>query len=114
MLSTVLRTQVRFGLLQAARVAAPATSRALSALVASRAAFAPAATTTARLAVRQFSSSTIASYDGPERPRNPPSDTLFVGNVPWNATEEELTDLFSEFGELEGPIRMRECPVFCC
>ena len=31
---------------------------------------------------------------------DPPSSTLFVGNVPWKATEDELRQVFSQFGEI--------------
>ena len=33
-------------------------------------------------------------------PRSPPSTTVFVANVPWSATEEDLGELFSEFGKV--------------
>ena len=38
---------------------------------------------------------------GPGGPRGPPMNqgpSVFVGNIPWASTEEELTDLFSGFG----------------
>jgi len=38
---------------------------------------------------------------GPGGPRGPPMNqgpSVFVGNIPWASTEEELTDLFAGFG----------------
>lgn len=99
MFANVLRTQARFGVLRAARVAVPAT-RSLSSLISMRVA-APVAS---RFAVRAFNNST-SNY---ERPRNPPSDTIFVGNVPWETTKEELAELFSDFGTIAGEVRMRK------
>ncbi|GAA5916182.1 RNA-binding protein [Sporobolomyces salmoneus] len=34
-------------------------------------------------------------------PRNPPSSTLWVGNVSWSANPETLEDAFSRFGEIQ-------------
>ena len=36
----------------------------------------------------------------------PPSNTIFGGNVPWKATEDQLLQIFSEFGEVTD-IRLR-------
>ncbi|KAF9528842.1 hypothetical protein CPB83DRAFT_853827 [Crepidotus variabilis] len=32
---------------------------------------------------------------------NPPNSSIFVGNLPWSATQEELQELFAEFGEVQ-------------
>ncbi|GAA5869956.1 hypothetical protein JCM1840_007681 [Sporobolomyces johnsonii] len=34
-------------------------------------------------------------------PRNPPSSTIWVGNVAWSADEASLEDAFSQFGEVK-------------
>ncbi|KJA22613.1 hypothetical protein HYPSUDRAFT_139007 [Hypholoma sublateritium FD-334 SS-4] len=60
-------------------------------------------------ALRAFSSSTPAAYEHssrPERPRNPPSETLFVGNVPWDATAADLQRIFADFGVIVGEVRV--------
>jgi RNA recognition motif-containing protein len=38
---------------------------------------------------------------------NPPNNVLFVGNLPWSATKEELQELFADFGEVTA-VRIRE------
>lgn len=55
---------------------------------------------------RSFSCSAVAHF-GPSVQPNPPSHVLFVGNLPWNSTKEQLQDLFAEFGEVTS-VRIRE------
>ena len=31
--------------------------------------------------------------------KHPPSSTIFVANIPWSTTKEEITEVFTEFGE---------------
>jgi hypothetical protein len=102
MFANVLRTQARLGLLRAARVAVPAT-RSLSSLTSMRVA-APIAS---RFAVRSYNNNSTSGYER-ERSRNPPSDTIFIGNVPWETSKEELAELFSDFGTIAGEVRMRK------
>ncbi|KAF9476624.1 RNA-binding domain-containing protein [Pholiota conissans] len=97
MFANVLRSQARLSLVRAARVALPAT-RSISSLLAMKAAT-PIAS---RFAVRTFSNTMRTS----DRPRNPPSNTIFIGNVPWETTPEELATLFSDFGTIDGEVRM--------
>ena len=109
MLANVLRTQARFGLLKAARVAAPATRSLMTAR--------PAVPVATWSALRAFSSSppAPAPFDHPSqsgRPRNPPSETLFVGNVPWDATAEDLHRIFADFGTIVGEVRIRTSCLF--
>jgi RNA recognition motif-containing protein len=35
------------------------------------------------------------------------SETIFVGNLPWSATKDEITELFSDFGQVVN-VRIRE------
>jgi hypothetical protein len=85
------------------------------ALVASRARVAPSTATFFSLASRQSISSFCArslstsqiirqDYDG-GRLRNPPNNTLFVGNLPYSVGEEELRELMSGFGDISA-VRM--------
>jgi len=112
MFSTVLRSSTRL----AARVT-PA--RSLSTLVASKAAFsvprtasACTASSVSRLAARAFSSAQSLAYEE-RRPRSPrpeqsePSSAVYVGNMPWNMTKEEVIETFSEFGTIES-VRIRK------
>lgn len=43
-----------------------------------------------------------ASRGFAEGPTNPPSNTLFVGNISWNSTEESLREAFAAHGDLVG------------
>jgi hypothetical protein len=65
---------------------------------------------------RSFSRSPVA-YLGHTVHNNPPSHVLFIGNLPWSATKEELQELFTPFGEVAS-IRLREYFLFytgsCC
>ena len=54
---------------------------------------------------RSFSCSAIAHF-GPSVQANPPSHVLFVGNLPWSSTKEELQALFAEFGDVTS-VRIR-------
>ena len=38
---------------------------------------------------------------GPPRPRNSPSDTLFVGNIAFDLSDKDLAELFNEFDNVE-------------
>ncbi|KAF8512804.1 hypothetical protein JB92DRAFT_2790557, partial [Gautieria morchelliformis] len=46
----------------------------------------------------RYDSSPRESRSTPRPPRNAPSSTLWVGNLPFNANPEAVQDLFSEFG----------------
>ncbi len=54
---------------------------------------------------RSFSRS-AATQLGHSIQSNPPNNALFVGNLPWSVTMEELQELFGEFGEVES-VRIR-------
>lgn len=99
MFSALLRTQ----LLATARVARPA-SRNLSALAASR----MLPTATRMVASRTFTQSAVAAQNSP---RNPPSSIMYLANLPWSTTEEELRELLSEFGQVV-EVRLRKCLLF--
>ncbi|KAF8809824.1 RNA-binding domain-containing protein [Phlegmacium glaucopus] len=94
--ANALRTQSRLRVLTAARVALPAT-RSISSLVAFRTA---APKNVSLSASRLFTTSQVARYESDGAPRNPPSSTIFVANIPWSATEQELSEVFTEFGEV--------------
>lgn len=36
------------------------------------------------------------------------SKKLYVGNLPWKATEQSLTDMFSEYGDVEEVIIIKD------
>ena len=103
MFANALRSHSRLRVLTATRVAIPAT-RNISSLVA----FRTAIPKNVSLAVsRSFTTSQVARNDyGNNMVLNPPSSTVFVANIPWSATEADLTDIFSEFGEVAS-IRLR-------
>lgn len=46
------------------------------------------------------SESSGREFNRSEGPRNPPSATLWVGNVAWSATSETLEDTFSRYGTI--------------
>ena len=109
--ANALRTHSRLRVLTATRVALPAT-RSISSLVA----FRTAVPKNVSLAVsRLFTTSqvTCSEYEN-DTPRPPPTNTVFVANIPWSATEEDIGDVFSEFGEIKS-VRLRaffSCPFF--
>ncbi|KAF8949970.1 hypothetical protein BDZ97DRAFT_1668273 [Flammula alnicola] len=93
MFANVLRSQARLGLLQAARVVVPAT-RSLSSLVTLRA----VAPTASRFATQRAFSNTAPAFVG--RTRNEPSDNVFLGNLPWSTTKEDIVELLEDFGQV--------------
>ncbi|KIM42005.1 hypothetical protein M413DRAFT_445198 [Hebeloma cylindrosporum] len=105
MFANALRSQARLGLRTAVRL--PAT-RTLSALAGTRVAAAAVATTAAatpsslaRLVVvssRAFSQSAAVLNESQQHFGE--SDTIFVGNLPWSATRDEIQEMFSEFGQV--------------
>jgi hypothetical protein len=40
------------------------------------------------------------------------STTIFCGNLPWSATEEQISALFADCGEVTG-VRIGECGICC-
>jgi len=82
-----------------ARVALPAT-RSIS----NQVAFRTAVPKNVSFSVsRLFTTSHVARYESEySAPKNPPSPTIFVANIPWNTTEEELSEIFTDFGEVKG------------
>jgi len=54
---------------------------------------------------RSFSCSAVTQL-GHSIQSNPPNNSLFVGNLPWSVTMEELKEVFGEFGEVES-VRIR-------
>jgi len=54
---------------------------------------------------RSFSGSAVAYYGRPVH-NNPPTHILFVGNLPWSATKEEMEELFAQYGEVRA-VRLR-------
>lgn len=108
MFSAVFRQQARLSLRIAARAAVPA-SRTLSSLALRQALVAPAVS---KLATRAFSSAKVLAFER-ERDTTPatPSDSIYIGNMPWDMTKEDLTELFSEFGEIVS-VRIRMSNTF--
>lgn len=112
--TNALRTQSRLRVMTAARVALPAT-RSISI----QAAFRTAVPKNVSFSVsRLFTTSHVARYESEySAPKNPPSPTIFVANIPWNTTEEELSEIFTDFGEVRA-VRIRTfffsffCPFF--
>ncbi|PPR00808.1 hypothetical protein CVT26_012449 [Gymnopilus dilepis] len=106
MLSSALRSQARLSLF---RAAAPA-SRSLSSSSLTRAAVrasasVPRGSIAAVTVQRAFSISARVSQEqdvrsGSEGPA-PASTSIYIGNMPWSMNKDELTDLFSEFGEIK-------------
>lgn len=95
-------------------------TQARVALVASRARVAPTTATLFGLASRRSTPSFAralsmsqvvrAEYgfgEARERAPSPPNNTLYVGNLPYSITEEEIQDLMAPFGDI-GSIRMGE------
>jgi len=94
MFTNALRAQSRLRVLTAARVALPVT-RSISSLVAFRTAVPKNVSPSVS---RLFTTSRVAPYDN--SPKAPPGPTIFVAKIPWNTTEQDLTQVFSEFGEV--------------
>ena len=97
MFTNALRVHSRARVLTAARVAFPAT-RSISSLVA----FRTALPKNVSLSVsRSFTTSQVAR-DGYSRDESKTtiSNTIFIANIPWSATEEDLGEVFSEFGKV--------------
>jgi len=103
MFANTLRSQARLGL----RTALPAT-RTLSALSGTRVPIA-APSSLARPVVpsRTFTESAPVFNENQERLQESDTDTIFVGNLPWSATRDEIQELFSEFGQVVN-VRIRE------
>ena len=95
--ANALRAHSRLRVLTATRVALPAT-RSISSLVA----FRTAIPKNVSLSVsRSYTTSQVARYEyNDNAPKTPASPTVFVANIPWNATEEDISDIFSEFGKV--------------
>jgi len=49
---------------------------------------------------RSFSRSPVTCFGHSAVQDKPPTHVLFVGNLPWTSTKEELAELFGEFGEV--------------
>jgi len=97
--ANALRTHSRLRVLTATRVALPAT-RSISFLVAFRTAVPKNVSfsvsrsfTTSRVARNELENNTSRAAASP---------TIFVANIPFTVTEEDLTQVFSEFGQVEG------------
>ena len=104
MFANALRTHSRVRVLTATRLALPA-SRSISSLVA----FRMAVPKNVSLSVsRSFTTSQLARNDdyGDEASRPMANATIFVANIPWGATEDDLRSAFSEFGLITN-IRIR-------
>jgi hypothetical protein len=87
MFANALRQQVRLAL-----------SRSLTSLP-SRSTLIPRAALTLRVPVSTSSFSTSLARLN-ENPGNPPSNKIFVGNLPFAIEEGELKDIFAEFGDV--------------
>jgi hypothetical protein len=103
MFTNALRTHSRLRVLTAARVALPAT-KSISSLVA----FRTAVPKNVSLSVsRSFTTSQVArGYDDDSSKSPTGSNTIFIANIPWSATEEDLGEIFSEFGKVTS-VRIR-------
>ena len=103
MFANTLRSQARLGL----RTVLPVT-RTLNALSGARVPIA-APSSLPRLAVssRTFTESTPVFNENQEQLQESDTDTIFVGNLPWSATRDEIQGLFSEFGQVIN-VRIRE------
>ncbi|KDR78175.1 hypothetical protein GALMADRAFT_65210 [Galerina marginata CBS 339.88] len=106
MFSSALRSQARLSLLSTARSTAVPASRSLSSFLVRQAVpAAPVSVSVSRLAVssRAFSSARVLCYEERERDAAPtdPSVSIYIGNMPWSMTKEDLADMFAEFGEVD-------------
>lgn len=109
MFANVLRSQARLGRMSTALSA----RHTLSGLAGTRVAVA-APSSLARLVVspRAFTQSAPVFNDNQEPLQESDTDTIFVGNLPWSATRDEIKGLFSEFGQVVD-VRIRELPITC-
>jgi nucleolin len=94
MFANALRTHARLQVLTATRVALPAT-RSISSLVAFRTAVPK---NVSLVVLRSFTTSQVARNDFERDSRA--SSTIFVANIPWSATEEDISEVFGEFGKV--------------
>jgi len=115
MFANALRSQARLGLRTAVRTAVPAT-RTLTALASTRVVAAPSSLAKLVLSSRAFSQSAPTTFERQQESTNQylaeESETIFVGNLPWSATKDEITELFSEFGPVVN-VRIRELSMYC-
>ena len=116
MFANALRSQARLGLRTAVRTAVPAT-RTLTALASTRVVAAPTSSLAKLvLSSRAFSQSAPTTFERQQESTNQylaeESETIFVGNLPWSATKDEITELFSEFGPVVN-VRIRELSMYC-
>ena len=101
MFANALRTHARLRVLTATRVALPAT-RSISSLVA----FRTAVPKNVSLSVsRSFTTSQVARDDFEGAPK-PATNSIFCANIPWSATEEDIAEVFGEFGKVTN-VRLR-------
>jgi len=110
MFSTTIRLQARPVLVaqKLARTATVSASQSFSRL-ALRSALtqaSPLLRGVAGISSRSFSQSAPVNLGHSIQP-NVPSRVLFVGNIPWSSTKEELQELFREFGDILS-VRIRE------
>ena len=58
---------------------------------------------------RSFTTSQVArnDYEAESSSRSASSNTCFIANIPWNATEEDIIEVFSEFGKVVS-VRIRK------
>ena len=102
MFTNALRTHSRLRVLTAARVPLSAT-RSFSSLVA----FRTAVPKNVSLSVsRLFTTSQVSRNEYEDGPKSPPNNTIFVANIPWSTSEDDLAQLFSEFGQVQS-VRLR-------
>ncbi|KAF9040047.1 hypothetical protein BJ165DRAFT_1495054 [Panaeolus papilionaceus] len=103
MFANALRVQARANLFSASRLLSTST-RTLS-LAVSRGASVAGKNIVSKPALnstRAFSQSAVSLFERERRgPRNPPSNILFVGNLPWTATEETVRETLAPFGQIE-------------
>ena len=111
MFANALRAHSRVQVLTATRVALPA-SRSISSLVGFRTAVPKNVSTavsrsftTSQVACNDYDGGAVRSFEG-SGASSPVSDTIFIANIAWGATEEDISDVFSEFGEVRS-VRIR-------
>ena len=103
MFTNALRTHSRLRALTVARVALPAT-RSISSLVAFRTAVPKNVSLSES---RSFTTSQVARNEFDDYAAKAAANTtIFVANIPWSASEDDLAQAFAEFGEVQS-VRMR-------